>query len=80
VTAVDAGLNHSMALRSDGTVWSWGRNDYGQLGNGSAMSGSSRSTSPVQVVGVGGTGFLTGIDRIWAGSSRADRSFAWEMP
>ena len=25
---------HSLALRSDGTLWGWGSNDHGQLGNG----------------------------------------------
>ncbi len=25
---------HSLALREDGTVWAWGENEYGQLGNG----------------------------------------------
>lgn len=31
---VAAGYQHSVALKSDGTVWTWGSNDYGQLGNG----------------------------------------------
>lgn len=32
VTAVAAGTRHSVALLSDGTVWTWGGNRYGQLG------------------------------------------------
>jgi alpha-tubulin suppressor-like RCC1 family protein len=32
VVAIAAGGFHSLALRSDGTVWSFGRNDHGQLG------------------------------------------------
>jgi alpha-tubulin suppressor-like RCC1 family protein len=32
VIAVAAGSRHSLALRTDGTVWSWGENTYGQLG------------------------------------------------
>ena len=32
---VAAGEDHSLALRSDGSVWAWGKNDYGQLGLGS---------------------------------------------
>ncbi|MBD0379624.1 cadherin-like beta sandwich domain-containing protein [Paenibacillus sp. WST5] len=35
VTAIAGGANHTIALRSDGTVWTWGRNDSGQLGSGS---------------------------------------------
>ena len=30
---VSAGNGHVMALKTDGTLWTWGRNDYGQLGN-----------------------------------------------
>ena len=34
VVAVAAGGYHSLALRLDGRVWSWGANWYGQLGDG----------------------------------------------
>ncbi len=34
--SVAAGREFSMALRSDGTVWTWGAGDRGQLGNGAA--------------------------------------------
>lgn len=33
--AIGAGLLHSVALQSDGSVWGWGDNSYGQLGLGS---------------------------------------------
>ena len=29
-----AGLQHSLAVHSNGSIWSWGCNSYGQLGNG----------------------------------------------
>lgn len=32
VMSIAAGAEHSMAVRSDGTVWSWGANGSGQLG------------------------------------------------
>lgn len=35
VKMVSAGNNHSLALRNDGTVWAWGGNEYGQLGDDS---------------------------------------------
>jgi alpha-tubulin suppressor-like RCC1 family protein len=35
----------SMAIKTDGTMWSWGRNNYGQLGLGDTTNRSS----PVQV-------------------------------
>ena len=31
---VVAGFAHTVVLRQDGTVWAWGRNEEGQLGNG----------------------------------------------
>jgi alpha-tubulin suppressor-like RCC1 family protein len=34
ITQVAVGEGFSLALRSDGTVWAWGRNDHGQLGRG----------------------------------------------
>lgn len=45
VTQVSAGLDHSLALTSDGRVYAWGSNDYGQIGDGSY----SRRTTPVAV-------------------------------
>lgn len=38
----------SLALLADGTVWAWGNNNFGQLGDGTTVS----KTYPVQVVGI----------------------------
>lgn len=35
---VAAGLGYSLALASDGTVYAWGNNEHGQLGNGSTIN------------------------------------------
>ena len=35
-----------MALKTDGTVWAWGRNNYGQLGDGT----TTERLTPVQVM------------------------------
>ena len=67
VTAVAAGANHSMALKGDGTVWAWGRNSEGQLGDGTSGPGTNKST-PVQVM-VNGTTPLAGVTAIAAGGS-----------
>ena len=49
-----AGDGHTLALASDGTVWVWGDNCRGQLGDGTT---TNRAT-PVQVLGAEGNGFL----------------------
>ncbi|THF82731.1 RCC1 domain-containing protein [Cohnella fermenti] len=63
IIAISSGAKHVLALRSDGTVWTWGNNSYGQLGDGTLVS---RST-PVQVQGVNGSGFLQQVQSISAG-------------
>ena len=55
--ALAAGRYHSLGLKEDGTVWAWGGNPHGQLGNGTNVS----SNVPVQVSG------LTGVVAIAAG-------------
>jgi hypothetical protein len=47
VIALSAGFQHSVALRSNGTVWTWGTGQYGQLG-----TGMTQSPVPVQVPGL----------------------------
>ena len=60
VVAVGGGENHSFAVKSDGSLWSWGRNDHGQLGDGTDGSATNKST-PVQVKGANGEGYLSDI-------------------
>lgn len=46
VAAVSIGANHTAAVRADGSLWTWGRNFYGQLGNGTRED----SFAPVRVL------------------------------
>jgi alpha-tubulin suppressor-like RCC1 family protein len=53
VTALAAGDHAALALKSDGTVWAWGGNRYGQLGpNGPTPTNSAYTPTPVQVTGL----------------------------
>lgn len=45
VSDISAGLYHAMAVRKDGSLWAWGRNEYGQLGIGTTTD----SHRPVRV-------------------------------
>lgn len=42
---IAAGSTHTIALKTDGTLWAWGAGGSGQLGNG----GSAVSSTPVQI-------------------------------
>ncbi len=44
------GRNHTAAIKTDGTLWLWGYNNYGQLGDNTVLSKSS----PIQTIS-GGT-------------------------
>lgn len=59
--SLSAGRNHTLAVKSDGTVWAWGANFDGLLGNGS----TTNSTSPVQARG------LSGVKAVAAASSHS---------
>lgn len=56
--AVAGGHVHSLAARSDGTVWAWGRNAEGQLGDGT----TNTSCAPVQVAGLADVGPFAAAD------------------
>jgi len=63
ISAIAAGDYHSMALKSDGTLWTFGWNLYGQLGDPLTSGDPGANPTPVQV--------LTGIDMIAAGGSHS---------
>lgn len=58
VVSIAGGDQHSIALKSDGTVWAWGNDGWGQLGNGRY----ARSLTPIQVPG------LTNMTAVASGS------------
>jgi alpha-tubulin suppressor-like RCC1 family protein len=49
--------DHSLAIKTDGTLWSWGRNDDGRLGDGT----TTHRSSPVQI------GTLTNWSQVYGG-------------
>jgi alpha-tubulin suppressor-like RCC1 family protein len=65
VVDVAGGDSHSLALKSDGTVWAWGYGGHGQLG----IHTKDDHTVPYQVHGPGDVGYLTGIIKVAAGAN-----------
>ncbi|MBM3496791.1 MAG: hypothetical protein FJX72_21090, partial [Armatimonadetes bacterium] len=57
ITSISGGAFHSVALRGDGRVLTWGKNEYGQLGDGTV----SNRVNPVLVTN------LTSVSAISAG-------------
>ncbi len=89
VRAISAGSSHSLAVKIDGTVWAWGANNNGQIGNGDPVGNpnSDRSLLPLRVkvdpayVQTEGT-LLTGATTIAAGEQHSlalknGRVWAW---
>jgi alpha-tubulin suppressor-like RCC1 family protein len=73
VTSFDAGSSHNLAIKGDGTVWAWGSNTCGEIGNGVAGNVTGRQSdqsvaTPFKVLGPGGTGNLTDVTAVAAGS------------
>lgn len=66
VQAIAAGSNHGLALVNDpetgsGTVYAWGGNYYGQIGDGTRLNDRF---PPRRVLGENGVGYLTGMKAI----------------
>ena len=45
--AIAAGSYHVLAVETDGTLWTWGRNSFGEVGNGTEQ----KVTAPVSITG-----------------------------
>ena len=73
VVEVAGSKSHSCALKSDGSVWCWGSDNKGKLGDGTP---DANSLTPVQVAGLGGVGFLSGVDALFDGAGDEKHSCA----
>jgi len=74
VVAIAAGDNYSVAAKSDGTVWAWGYNGYGQLGDGT----TANQLLPVAVTGLTGVVQEISAGRNHTLAQRTDGTlFAW---
>ena len=56
VAQVSSGVGHTLALKSDGTLWAWGDNSEGSIGNGTRSD--STVLFPTQVRDAAGNAFV----------------------
>lgn len=64
VISVSTAYTHAIATLSDGTVWAWGMNTFGQLGDSLL---NSNTNYPVQMRGESGFGYLDSIIEVSCG-------------
>jgi alpha-tubulin suppressor-like RCC1 family protein len=62
VTAIAAGYDHSLFLKSDGSLWAMGDNFSGELGDGTTDSGNYYTNKPEQILSSGVTAIAAGGD------------------
>ena len=82
VNRISTGLDHTCALKSNGTVSCWGQQSSGRLGNNITRQGSVFKDVPIQVVGVDGTGTFDSVLQLSLGGRhscalRGENVFCW---
>jgi RHS repeat-associated protein len=67
VNGIAGGHLHSLAVKTDGSVWAWGSNTLGQLGDGT----TTQRATPIAVQGVGGSGTLGNVTSVAASGNHS---------
>lgn len=65
---------HSIAMKEDGTVWTWGQNNYGQLGDGT----TTNSSLPVQVINLNLIDPISAPENLIASAGNAQVTLSWD--
>ena len=78
VTQVSTGISHSTVLKTDGSVWAFGKNSDGQLGIGN----TSNATSPTEITGFNGVHRLADVvpNHLVELNSSVDLEMIWVQP
>ena len=72
-TVVGSGSYHSFGIQADGTLWAWGRNNFGQLGDNTTIN----RLTPVQVGTTGNWAAITGGYEFSIGLQSNGTLWAW---
>lgn len=87
--SVTVGGGHTLGIKSDGSLWAWGNNGSGQLGNGSQLDEhvpvriGAAATWRASAAGASSTGAIMTDDSLWTWGEgttsphRVDWDFGW---
>lgn len=73
ITAIAAGNDHNLALGADGRVWTWGKNDKGQLGDGS----TANRIMPTALAGLSSVAEVAAGQSFSVALTRSGNIFGW---
>jgi alpha-tubulin suppressor-like RCC1 family protein len=75
IVSAALGSDHGVAVKGDGTVWAWGRNDSGQLGDGTRTA----HFTPARVTGITDVISVTASDQYTVALKKDGTVWAWGM-
>jgi alpha-tubulin suppressor-like RCC1 family protein len=70
---IAAGDSHCLAIQSNGSLWAWGRNDFGQLGDGTFQN----RNEPIRIGSATNWGAITAGRRFSLALENDGRLWAW---
>lgn len=73
IVDIDTGDFHSLALSKEGKVYSWGANDYGQLGDGTL----NNRYSPIKINELSGVKYINAKGNTSSSVTKEDNAFVW---
>ncbi len=79
ITSIAAGYTHGLAVATDGTVWAWGTNTYGEIGTGIDVGPGKFSNVAVQVPDVTNAVTVAGGDNFSFALEADGTVMAWEI-
>lgn len=77
IVDIKAGARHVLALKSDGTVWSWGDANLGKLGRPEWKQSAAKANTPMMVPGLQNIKSIHAGDSFSAATDETGATWAW---